>query len=203
VIAVKPTVSEAQFARSVLELLGLAGWRCVHHRPAGTRDGWRTAVAGSGAVGWPDIFAVRGDRALAIELKAEHGSLQHEQRDWLIALEAAGIEVYVWKPSDWSEIEQVLGRARERLSWSQSVAPGQRAPRDSARPRPCRRRRRQRQLPGRLLAARLLVHLPGPRRVLAYRRRDDRVGRRGHVVTRLRQRRRLGGGDVLGRLPSA
>jgi Holliday junction resolvase len=102
-------VSEAQFTRQVLTLLGLLGWRAVHHRPARTRDGWRTAVAGSGAVGWPDIFAVRGDRALAVELKAAHGTLQHEQREWLVALAAAGIEVYVWKPSDWSEIEQVLG----------------------------------------------------------------------------------------------
>jgi hypothetical protein len=102
------TVSEATFTRQVLELLGLLGWRACFHRPARTATGWRTAVAGSGAVGWPDIFAVRGSRAVALELKSETGHLQHEQREWLIALEAAGVETYCFKPSDWDEIERVL-----------------------------------------------------------------------------------------------
>ena len=41
-------------------------------------------------------------------MKAEHGRLGHEQRDWLVALAAAGVEVHCWKPSDWDAIEQAL-----------------------------------------------------------------------------------------------
>lgn len=100
-------MTEAQFTRAVLDLMRLTGWRSMHVRPARTMDGWRTPVAGDG-IGWPDIVAVKGGRLLAVELKVGRGRLGAGQREWLAALKAAGVEVAVWTPSDWSTIEATL-----------------------------------------------------------------------------------------------
>jgi len=42
------------------------------------------------------------------ELKSETGKLSSVQRDWIAALELAKAEVYVWRPSDWPQVEAVL-----------------------------------------------------------------------------------------------
>jgi hypothetical protein len=85
----------------------LFGWRTLHVRPARTDRGWRTPLQGDGQ-GWPDVFAVRGTRAVAAELKSERGRLGPGQADWLAALEQAGVETYTWRPGNWPEVEQVL-----------------------------------------------------------------------------------------------
>ncbi len=100
-------MTEAQFTRSVLDLMRLTGWRSMHIHPARTMDGWRTPVSGDG-VGWPDIVAVKADRLLAVELKVGRGRLGPGQREWLAALATAGVEVAVWTPADWPVIEQTL-----------------------------------------------------------------------------------------------
>jgi hypothetical protein len=48
------------------------------------------------------------DRVLVVELKSERGKPTAEQRRWLDALEAAGAEHYLWRPSSWPEVERVL-----------------------------------------------------------------------------------------------
>lgn len=68
---------EAAFRdRLVIPRLRAAGWRLTS-----TNDSRREHWAADS--GWPDVFAVRGDRALALELK--HGRKQptEEQRAWL------------------------------------------------------------------------------------------------------------------------
>ena len=73
-----------------------------------TRDGrYITPVAADGK-GFPDLLMVRGKRGVAAELKSEKGRLTQDQEHWLLALGAAGIEVYEWRPADWDEIERVL-----------------------------------------------------------------------------------------------
>jgi hypothetical protein len=52
--------------------------------------------------------AVRGERLLFCELKAETGAVRPEQRDWLESLEAAGQEVHLWRPRDWDAITETL-----------------------------------------------------------------------------------------------
>ena len=93
----------------VIELAIRRGWLCLHLRPARTAHGWRTAVAGHG-VGWPDLFLVKGARAIAAELKVGKRKATPQQLAWLAALEAAGITTYLWTaPQSWPEIERVLG----------------------------------------------------------------------------------------------
>jgi hypothetical protein len=107
------TMSEAELSDSVIELGHLFGWRLAHFRPARTARGWVTPVAADGK-GYPDLCMVR-DRIVFAELKSDNGALTVEQQDWLHALGAAGVERYVWRPSDWVDgtIERVL---RERVA---------------------------------------------------------------------------------------
>ena len=96
-----PTISEAAFLNQVLDLLRLYGYRTLHLRPALTRSGrWATHIQGDG-VGWPDVYAVRGHRAVALELKSEKGKPTEAQLDWLAALGHAGVEAHVVRPSQW------------------------------------------------------------------------------------------------------
>ncbi len=66
------------------------------------------------AKGWPDVILVRGDsrgavRCIAAELKRERGRLTAEQREWLELLGGVGgIDTYIWRPSQWQEILEVL-----------------------------------------------------------------------------------------------
>jgi hypothetical protein len=101
---VLPPLTESQFLQQVLDLLALHGWKTLHLRPGLNRRGkWQTAVQGSG-VGWPDVFTCKGNRLLAAELKVGNRQPTAEQTAWLDALEKAGVEMYVWRPDDWSII---------------------------------------------------------------------------------------------------
>jgi hypothetical protein len=104
--ASRAPVTERDFERAVLETLRLFGWRFTHFRPARTARGWRTPL--SGDAGFPDIVAVRDERVLFVELKAEKGRLSDEQGHWLAALGFAGADVHCWRPSDWPTIEETL-----------------------------------------------------------------------------------------------
>ena len=86
---------------SVKQLAELEGWMHYH-----TFDSRRSDP------GFPDSLMVRGGRMVAAELKRETKQPTQAQRDWLEALEAAGAEAYVWRPSDWREgrIARCLGR---------------------------------------------------------------------------------------------
>lgn len=99
--------TEASFQRQVIALARLRGWMVAHFRPARTARGWRTAVQGDGK-GFPDLVLVRPPRLVFAELKSERGKETAEQVLWMTSLRATGIEVYVWRPSQWEEIEEVL-----------------------------------------------------------------------------------------------
>lgn len=123
-----PYASERQFQQQVTELAELRGWEWVHFRPAQTAKGWRTPVSGPLGKGWVDLVLVRErDRRLIFaEVKTDRGRLSADQqrvvdlmtklRETVAYTEAGGIqvrmgqriEVYVWHPSDFDEIEQAL-----------------------------------------------------------------------------------------------
>ena len=97
-------VSEKVFMQQVIQLARLNQWMCYH-----THDSRRSEP------GYPDLTLCRPAtqtapaRLIYAELKAEKGRLTKEQEAWLLALRQTPAEVYVWKPSCWAEIEQVLG----------------------------------------------------------------------------------------------
>jgi len=107
-------LSEAELLAAILELAAVRGWRTYHPLPARVRkrgvETWRTQAAGDG-VGWPDVFLVRGNLALAMELKSARGSVTPEQAAWGAALREAGIGWRVVYPSDWTS-----GRVAEWLA---------------------------------------------------------------------------------------
>ena len=109
-------MTEAQWQARVLDLAKLCGWRVAHFRPARTATGWRTAVEADG-VGYPDLTMVRDGRLLFVELKSETGRVATSQREWLSELSAVpGLEVYLWRPSDWAKVQQVLARDPLRMA---------------------------------------------------------------------------------------
>lgn len=105
-----PPQPEAEFQVQVIDLAHLLGYRVAHFRRAVVGGRWMTPVAADGA-GWPDLALTRMDRFLVIELKSNTGSLGKEQRTWLEALRAAGVETHVFKPRDWELIVETLRRA--------------------------------------------------------------------------------------------
>jgi hypothetical protein len=91
--------SESQFQAAVVEYAERLGWLAYH-----THDSRRSNP------GFPDLVLARRGRLIFAELKTEKGRLSTAQVDWLRAIEDASIEVYVWRPSLWHEIEGVLAR---------------------------------------------------------------------------------------------
>ena len=96
-------LTEKEWAAQVVQLAQTLGFK-RYHTYRSTRS----------APGWPDEALVR-DRLILLELKAEKGRLSDAQKDWIRALLAAGVEVYVARPSDLEDLAQVL-TARWRVS---------------------------------------------------------------------------------------
>ena len=60
--------------------------------------------------GFPDLVMVRPPDIIFVELKAEKGRVTQDQEEWGWALMGCpGVEYYLWRPSDWDELVEVLG----------------------------------------------------------------------------------------------
>lgn len=91
------TVTEKAFRQQVRDLARLFGWK----------DHF-TWVSIHSTAGFPDLVLCRGRRLIHTELKTEAGKLTEAQRGWLYALASVPGEVYVWRPSCWNQIQEVL-----------------------------------------------------------------------------------------------
>lgn len=102
--------AEKQFQAWLMQEAKGRGWRAYH-----THDS-RKSVAG-----FPDTVLVR-ERVVWAELKLDGEEPSAAQLNWLEDLEAAGEEVYVWRPADVAEILDVLGdRRRTWRDWMISL----------------------------------------------------------------------------------
>lgn len=113
-------ITEADFLNQVMELAALYGWSTAHFRPAQTARGWRTPVQGTLGKGWPDLtlVRVRDRRLIFAELKSEKGTVSADQAAVLAALASLEdplelgyrkrVETFVWRPSDFDAISEVL-----------------------------------------------------------------------------------------------
>ena len=99
VITATPTMSERALQDAVIECAGYLGWAHYH-----THDSRRSVA------GFPDLILVRGERLIAVELKSAKGVATKSQLEWLSALDAAGVECFVWRPSEWCDgtVERTL-----------------------------------------------------------------------------------------------
>ena len=97
------SATEAEFQTLVIDYAHLMGWRVAHFRPAQTGKGWRTAMQGD--PGFPDLVLARNGVVILAELKSEKGQLSASQLQWSIVADAL-----VWRPSDWSDVQKILGR---------------------------------------------------------------------------------------------
>ena len=107
----RSTASEAEWQDTVVAYAGIRGWLVHHCRPAAGATGrWRTHITGS--PGFPDLVLARHGRVVFAELKSERGKLAREQAAWLEELVPRDpnrpVDVFVWRPSDWPEVERVL-----------------------------------------------------------------------------------------------
>lgn len=94
------SVTEKDFLAGVLELATLAGWLVYH-----TYDSRRSQA------GFPDIALVKNQRMIFVELKTNTGRVRAAQQTWLDALgQIPCVDVYLWRPRDWDEIEAILTR---------------------------------------------------------------------------------------------
>ena len=94
-------LTEAQLSGLVVEIARLGGWKLRYH----------TFTSRRSAHGFPDWVFVHParQRILFAELKSEKGKLTGEQQEWIAGLELIpGVEVHVWRPSDWPSIVETL-----------------------------------------------------------------------------------------------
>ena len=96
--------SEKEFHAAVIEAATKRGWTHYHT--------WRSDKSDKG---WPDlVLARRGfnyhipGRIIFAELKSETGKMTEDQTEWCALILAARQEYYVWRPSNWSLILEIL-----------------------------------------------------------------------------------------------
>ena len=96
----KDTELEKDFQKRICHLGRLYGWK-IYSVP----DSRRVSLSG-----YPDLtmWHVAQKRLIFAELKREKGKLSESQKVVLAELETLGVEVYVWRPSDWDTILELL-----------------------------------------------------------------------------------------------
>jgi len=97
----RPTVAlqppERIFQASVVKLARLCGFVVFHERDSR-----------SNTAGLPDLLLVKPPRAIYAELKRENGRVRPAQAATMAALRECGLDVRLWRPSDWNEIVETL-----------------------------------------------------------------------------------------------
>ncbi len=94
-----------------LPVQGENAWRDHTIIPYARLQGWRvyfTHHSQHSPAGFPDLWMVRGAQLLVRELKTDTGRLTAAQREWLEALQGAGVDAKVWRPRDWAWIVATL-----------------------------------------------------------------------------------------------
>ena len=106
-------MKEQDFQKAIIDLGRTLGYKVAHFRSVRVqrKDGstyYATPVQADGE-GWLDLSMVRPPRIIMAELKSASGRLTAEQKVWVsLWQQCPGIEVYVWCPKDWDEIERML-----------------------------------------------------------------------------------------------
>lgn len=91
-------ITEKQFLEQIRSLAKMTGWMVYH-----TYDSRRSQA------GFPDLTMARRPRIIFAEAKREGGEATDPQEEWGDELsDCGGVEYYLWQPSDWDQIVEVL-----------------------------------------------------------------------------------------------
>ncbi len=94
----KPKITHADFQWQIVKYAKLCGWDYQYW--------WRTLKSPKGFL---DLVLVRQPRLIFAEIKIPPDVLSKEQQKWFnIWKQMPQVEVYIWKPDDWNDIEQIL-----------------------------------------------------------------------------------------------
>lgn len=94
-------ITERTFQDRVVQYARLNGWLCYH-----THDSRRSEA------GFPDLVLAREGELVFAELKTEKGRISQAQQGWIDLLDTTEAQAYIWRPSNWEVIEEVLRRRR-------------------------------------------------------------------------------------------
>jgi hypothetical protein len=101
------SVPESEVQSEVQKTLTMFGW-WWYHAPD-NKPSAKTGRVQRITPGFPDIFAVRGTRILAVEIKRETGHTTDEQDEVLARLQLTGkVEVWVVRPSNLDEFRHAV-----------------------------------------------------------------------------------------------
>lgn len=90
--------TEKAFQAEVIQRAKRYGWKHYH-----------TTISKRSAAGFPDLILIRPPRLIAAELKVGTNRLTADQETWLELFRGVpGLEVHVWRPTDWELIERLL-----------------------------------------------------------------------------------------------
>lgn len=94
-----PAMTENMLRDAIVELARRLGWLYYF-----------TSRSDHSPAGFPDLCLVRGGRLLFAELKVGRNTPTAEQYDWMAALSLCGVEVAIWRETDWHTgvIEEAL-----------------------------------------------------------------------------------------------
>jgi hypothetical protein len=101
-------MTETELQTAIVTLARYCGYRTMHVRRSIARgQRWATTTS---VAGWPDLIIWKPGRIIAAELKTDNGAPTPAQLDVLASLEAAGVEVHLWRPADLDQIAATLNR---------------------------------------------------------------------------------------------
>jgi len=110
--AIRVPLTEAQFQKQVTDLATRLGWSWLHIERMGNDQGrWRTPTSGPLGTGWPDLVLIRRGSLIFAELKAEGKYLTEPQKQVRNLLDYTVHPYYVWRPSDFNQVLEVLSNA--------------------------------------------------------------------------------------------
>jgi hypothetical protein len=91
-------INEKQLREQIRDLCKILGWKFYF-----------TWTAIHSPRGMTDLILCRPPRVIFAELKREKQEPTPEQQEWLDILgQCPGVERYVWKPSSWDKIVEIL-----------------------------------------------------------------------------------------------
>lgn len=116
-------MNEKDFQQQVISIARMYGWKVQHTRAVQMASGrWATPIQGE--AGFPDLVLVKSNHdgrggVIFAELKTDLGRVQDHQKAWIAALNSAGAECYVWRPTDLLNISHRLSALSSHVKVNQ------------------------------------------------------------------------------------